>query len=115
MGLSYGVPEFFSQIFCDPPELHLLFGYESLHLLPLAAGWRLSEDSYARFLSLQAVSLGVLQGSSRQRIESKARQWGSGDTPTPPHTLFSILPSNTLKFGKKEQPTSAVSLLESKK
>ena len=32
-------------------QLHLLFGCESLHLFPLAVGWSLSEDSYARFLS----------------------------------------------------------------
>ena len=33
------------------PELHLMFGCESLHLFPLAALWSLSEVRYARLLS----------------------------------------------------------------
>jgi hypothetical protein len=33
------------------PELLLMFGCGSLHLVQSAAGWILSEDSYARFLS----------------------------------------------------------------
>jgi hypothetical protein len=32
-------------------EFYLMFGYEFLHLFPLAARWSYSEDSYVRFLS----------------------------------------------------------------
>jgi hypothetical protein len=46
------VPQFFPQLFRETPELHLKFGCESFSaFVPLAAGWSLSEDSYARLLS----------------------------------------------------------------
>ena len=36
-------------------KLHLVIGYESLHLFLLAAGWNLSKDSYARFLTVSII------------------------------------------------------------
>ena len=36
-------------------ELHLMFGCEFLHVLPLAASWNFSEDSYAKFLSVSVI------------------------------------------------------------
>jgi hypothetical protein len=55
---SRGVPVLFRTLSPSSPnsstrftELYLMFGYGSLHLFPLAAGWYLSVDSYARFLS----------------------------------------------------------------
>jgi hypothetical protein len=54
---SCGVPVLFMSLSFSPnssprlPELHLMFGRRTLHLFPWAAGWNLSEDAYARFLS----------------------------------------------------------------
>jgi hypothetical protein len=55
-----------------------MFGCESLHLFPLAAGWRLSEDSYARFLSLQVVpgrSAGVAGRSNQDGWSGRVLRW----------------------------------------
>ena len=46
------VPQSLHQLFYKTPELHLIFGYRLLHLFTLAAQWSLSEDSYARLLSV---------------------------------------------------------------
>jgi hypothetical protein len=32
--------------------LHIMFGWETLHLFPSVAGWSLSDDDYIRFLSM---------------------------------------------------------------
>jgi hypothetical protein len=49
---SLWVPQCFSNFSTRLPELHLMFGCGSLHLFTLAARWSLSEDSYARLLSV---------------------------------------------------------------
>jgi hypothetical protein len=52
-----GVPVLFLSLNPSPnssirlPKLHLMFGCESLYLFPLAAGWSLSNGSYAGLLS----------------------------------------------------------------
>ena len=37
------------------PELHLMLGCGSLHLFPLAAGWSLLENSYAKLLCVSII------------------------------------------------------------
>ena len=85
------VPQSSPKLFHKTSSSLLMFGCESLHLLQIAAGWSLSEDSYARYqtasISLIVSGIGTCPWNGSHFVP--ATVW-------PFHSLYAIFISEFL-------------------